>query len=88
MKSTRTQGYDVLLARLKAARKAAGLTQQMLAKKLRRPQSFVSKYEKAHQRLDVVEFVEVSRALGIDPRAALTALLDQAAVRGKREALK
>lgn len=74
MKSTDAPGYDQLLARLRAARKAAGLTQTKLAKKLRRPQSFVSKYENAEQRLDVVEFVEVTRALGIDSREALASL--------------
>ncbi|HYL87707.1 MAG TPA: helix-turn-helix transcriptional regulator [Burkholderiales bacterium] len=69
---------------MRAARKAAGLTQQNLAKKLRRPQSFVSKYEKAHQRLDVVEFVEVSRALGVDPSEALTLLSEPDAPRARR----
>ncbi len=84
MKSTQASGYGQLLARLKAARKAGGLTQTDLAKKLRRPQSFVSKYEKAHQRLDVVEFVEVSQALGIDPGEAITALI-QAPTRRERK---
>ena len=40
-----------------AARKSAGLTQQALARRLVRPQSFVAKYEGGEQRLDVVEFV-------------------------------
>ncbi len=73
-----------MLARLKAARKAARLTQTDLAKKLHRPQSFVSKYEKAHQRLDVVEFVEVTQALGLDPGEAITALV-QASTRRERK---
>lgn len=83
MKSTRVAGYERLLSRLRDGRKAAGLTQQALARKLRRPQSFVSKYETAEQRLDVVEFVEVTRALGIDARDALAVLLDAVAVRLK-----
>ncbi|MBV8311695.1 MAG: helix-turn-helix transcriptional regulator, partial [Planctomycetaceae bacterium] len=33
------------------ARKACGLTQAMLAQKLSRPQSFVSKYERGERRL-------------------------------------
>jgi len=76
LKSTRAYGYDRLLTRLKLARKEASLTQEKLAKKLRRPQSFVSKYENAEQRLDVVEFVEVTRALGIDASEALTLLTE------------
>lgn len=49
------------------ARKNADLTQAELSTRLRRPQSFVSKYERGERRLDVVEFGEVARALGVDP---------------------
>jgi transcriptional regulator with XRE-family HTH domain len=49
------------------ARKSAGLTQVDLADRLGRPQSFVSKYERGERRLDVIEFCEVCRALGVDP---------------------
>ena len=49
------------------ARHDAGLTQVALAKKLGRPQSFVSKFERGERRLDVLEFLEVARALGLDP---------------------
>jgi transcriptional regulator with XRE-family HTH domain len=49
------------------ARKHADLTQADLASRLNRPQSFVSKYERGERRLDVVEFGEVAKALGIDP---------------------
>ena len=53
------------------ARKSAGFTQSDLAGRLRRPQSFVSKYERGERRLDVIEFCEVCRALSIDPVAFL-----------------
>jgi transcriptional regulator with XRE-family HTH domain len=49
------------------ARKDANVTQAELSSRLRRPQSFVSKYERGERRLDVVEFGEVAKALGIDP---------------------
>ena len=55
-------------------RNAAGLTQVALAKLLRRPQSFVSKYETGERRLDVIELIEVSEALGADPAAIVRAL--------------
>lgn len=49
------------------ARQSAALTQTALAKKLGRPQSFVSKFERGERRLDVIEFLDVAEALGIDP---------------------
>lgn len=56
------------------ARQDAGLTQVELAKKLSRPQSFVSKFERGERRLDVTEFLEVARALGIDPARTIAEL--------------
>jgi transcriptional regulator with XRE-family HTH domain len=50
-----------------AARKEAHVTQVELAARLRRPQSFVSKYERGERRVDVVEFGEIAKVLGIDP---------------------
>jgi transcriptional regulator with XRE-family HTH domain len=49
------------------ARKSAGITQADLSQRLKRPQSFVSKYERGERRLDVVEFGDVAKALGVDP---------------------
>jgi transcriptional regulator with XRE-family HTH domain len=49
------------------AREAAGVTQVALARKLGKPQSFVSKFERGERRLDVVEFLDVAHALNIDP---------------------
>ena len=59
------------------ARKAAGLTQQELAKRLGKPQSFVAKYEGGERRLDVVEFVSVARAIGADPIRIIRSLMRQ-----------
>ena len=56
------------------ARRDAGLTQVALAKKLGRPQSFVSKFERGERRLDVTEFLDVARALGIDPARTIADL--------------
>lgn len=58
-----------------AARERAGLTQQQVAKRLQRPQSFVAKYEGGERRLDVVEFLTVARALDADPVRILRALI-------------
>lgn len=56
------------------ARRDAGLTQVALAKRLGRPQSFVSKFERGERRLDVPEFLDVARALGIDPARTIADL--------------
>ena len=57
------------------ARKAAGLTQHALALRLKKPQSFVAKYEGGERRLDVVEFIAISRALGADPLKLMASLV-------------
>jgi transcriptional regulator with XRE-family HTH domain len=61
------------------ARKTAGLTQRELAKRLRRPQSFVAKYEGGERRVDVVEFIEICRAIETDPNKMLKVLIQRAA---------
>lgn len=63
--------YQDFRRRLVRARKAAGLTQVEVARRLRRPQSFVSKVERGERRLDVVEFLEVAKAVGIDATTLL-----------------
>ena len=68
MKSIFTDEYKILLQRLITARKEAGLRQEELARRLDKPQSFVSKYERRERRLDVVEFITICRALNVDAR--------------------
>jgi transcriptional regulator with XRE-family HTH domain len=50
------------------------MTQAQLAARLGRPQSFVSKFENGERRLDVIEFLDVARALRIDPVRVITDL--------------
>ena len=57
-----------------AARRSRALTQVDVAERLGKPQSFVSKYERGERRLDVVEFLEVAKAIGIDPKAVIDKL--------------
>jgi ribosome-binding protein aMBF1 (putative translation factor) len=63
------------------ARQEASLSQAQLSARLKRPQSFVSKYERGERRLDVIEFGEVARALGIDPAKLLAKLYRETACR-------
>lgn len=62
-----------------AARDRAGLTQQKLAKRLGKPQSFVAKYEGGERRLDLIEFIVIAQAIGADPMRILRALLGKIA---------
>jgi transcriptional regulator with XRE-family HTH domain len=66
-KSIHTPQHQKLRELLIAARKKANLTQAEVAERLGRPQSFVAKYEGGERRLDVIEFIEVARAMDIDP---------------------
>lgn len=66
MKNTRQPEYKKLLAALIAARKKSGVTQQELAKLLKKPQSFISKYESGERRLDVIELVKIAEILGVN----------------------
>jgi transcriptional regulator with XRE-family HTH domain len=70
-RSVFTKKYDQFRQSLIQARKAAGMTQAGLALKLSQPQSFVSKFERGERRLDVIEFLDIARALGFDPSAFL-----------------
>lgn len=59
---------------LAQARLAAQLTQQQLARKLRKPQSFVSSYEAGQRRVEVLEFLTILRAIGAKPLKVLAAI--------------
>lgn len=69
LKTRYSQTYQLFLARLREARLAAGMTQQQVADALQKPQSFVAKAESGERRIDLVEFLVLSRILSIDPAA-------------------
>lgn len=66
MRSIRSLAQRALVTALRDARKHAGLSQQEVAKKLRRPQSFVSAYEVGDRKIDVLKFIRIAKALGVD----------------------
>ena len=70
-KSIHTKRQEKLRAVLKAARKSAGLTQDQLTARLGAYNTFVSKYERGERQLDVVEFIAVAEALGIDAASTI-----------------
>ena len=69
--------YKHLCDLLVDARRKAVLTQAEVSLRLKRPQSFVSKYERGERRLDLLEFGQVARAIGIDPVRFLRKLYEE-----------
>lgn len=76
-KSVHTKNYARFLELLIKARKDASVTQDEVAERLSRPQSFVSKYENGERRVDVIEFLEIAQAIGFDPVGFIRKILRQ-----------
>ena len=65
-RSRQTKEYAYFVERLRKARLEAGLTQNEVAKKLKRPQSHISNVESGQQRVDVVELQTFARIYSKD----------------------
>ncbi|MGA7873187.1 MAG: helix-turn-helix transcriptional regulator [Candidatus Binatus sp.] len=63
-RSLHSERYKHLLARLREARRQVELTQVEVARRLRRPQSYVSKCESGERRIDVIELAEFANLYG------------------------
>ena len=68
MRTVYSSRYRTLLERLKAARRAASLSQAEVAKAFGRPQSFVSKCESGERRIDVLELDRFATGLSSPDR--------------------
>lgn len=66
--------YEHFQGALTEARQKNNLTQQEVASRIGKPQSYISKYESGERRLDVVEFLDVCKALGVKPISILRGL--------------
>ena len=66
--------YMRIVDELVRRRKAAGMTQKDLARRLKTAQSQISKLERSERRLDIVDFVRICQAIGIAPGAVLDTL--------------
>ncbi len=58
--------YQSAVKVIVGARKAAGLTQRELAVRMGRPYSVIANIERGERQIDVVEFIAIARALGVD----------------------
>ncbi|WP_323122550.1 helix-turn-helix domain-containing protein [Burkholderia alba] len=59
--------YPFIAKLLVQIRVDRGLRQQDLADRLKRTQTFVSKYESGSRRIDLIELLDILRALDADP---------------------
>lgn len=76
-KTTHTPQYQCLVDLLIETRRRARLTQQQVAARLGKPQSYVAKVEGAERRIDVVEFASLVQAMDAEPAALLSKLLSE-----------
>jgi transcriptional regulator with XRE-family HTH domain len=69
--------YQAIASLLAGMRREQGLLQQDMAERLGRTQTFVSKYESGMRRVDLIELLDILRALGIDPHEFMDRVLAQ-----------
>lgn len=74
VKAGLTKKYEEFSRLLVEERQNAGLSQQEIADRLGRPQTYVSKCERGTRRMDVVEFLEIAEVIGFDPIALIKKL--------------
>jgi transcriptional regulator with XRE-family HTH domain len=67
--------HKIVGACLADARRQAKLSQQELARRLGKPQSFISDYERGQRRIDLMEFLAIARELNADPQKVFMAIV-------------
>jgi transcriptional regulator with XRE-family HTH domain len=73
-KTLRSPRQEALRAFLVKERKKAGLTQADVSAKLGQYQSFIARIESGQRRIDVIEFLDLAKAIGFNAQAALKRL--------------
>jgi transcriptional regulator with XRE-family HTH domain len=76
--------HEALRTFLVKQRKAAGLRQVDLAKRLKRGQDYVSDVERGQKIVNVVELMEWADALGFDPREVMKLLSESSKRKPRR----
>lgn len=72
-KSIHDKRYRWMIEQLVEARRSQQLSQDAVARKLGKPQQYVSRYEVGERRLDIVEFLHVASVLKCDGLAIAAA---------------
>lgn len=66
MNSLHLKKYQTMVEELSSIRKSQGITQEALAKCLKKHQSYISKYENAERRLDLIEIMDICECMNYD----------------------
>ncbi|WP_420797700.1 MULTISPECIES: helix-turn-helix domain-containing protein [Pasteurellaceae] len=67
MKTIYKEKYQKIIQCLISTRKKQGITQQQIANKLNKPQSYIAKIERCERKLDILEFIELCEAMNTSP---------------------
>ena len=70
---------DLLAKTVVELRKAKGMNQRELAAALGREQNYVARIETGQRRVDLIEWIQLLRALGVDPEQEIARLIRQIA---------
>lgn len=70
------QVYKSLISWLVIQRNLSGMTQIDLSNALKKPQSFVSKFENFDRKLTISEFIIICKLLNCDPTNEIRKILD------------
>jgi transcriptional regulator with XRE-family HTH domain len=63
----RSKRHKALIAAIVEARNATGDSQREFAKRIGRTNNFVWRIEAGERKVDVLEFIEIAKAAGIEP---------------------
>ncbi|MEM9619297.1 MAG: helix-turn-helix transcriptional regulator [Pseudomonadota bacterium] len=74
-KTLGSKRHKALIAILTEKREASGMTQTEIADKLGEYQSFVARVESGQRRVDVIEFLDLTEILGLDPKKVIAELM-------------
>lgn len=77
MSSIYSEQYQLIIKKLREARRNQGLTQAAVAEQLGKPQSFLAKVENGERRLDVIEFIHLAQLLSLDPAEVIKTITDE-----------
>jgi transcriptional regulator with XRE-family HTH domain len=75
--SRHTPATDLLAKKVVELRKKAGMNQRQLAAAVGREQNYIARVETAQRRLDLVEWVQLLRSLGVEPEAEILRIVRQ-----------